>query len=412
MALRQAGLELFRILALTSAHQRHLIQVRDFFNGVLHTWHWEYCVLLVCALGFTMTGLFQMSTVFSLRAPFRAKALVFFCLALKAQGELLAFLLHLLGLPNHRLNRKIQYPISGRLSWFFTAHSLMTLMMPILNGGLLALTKRVYGYVEIAIVIVIIWFGPAGLVIHGNGFNWENACLLSVFAGFFGIHGWPFRPGITWMIFLVILTIDRLLMTFDIFDKISTEWHWALVTFRLHILHRGNTYVYSSSSFVGYVCPLNYLWGVVALYAFRTLSFHSELSKVICFLAIKVFMIHLLDSLIWIYGHRLQNLVRPWERVNPPWKGNLNAGLVTIQALSYGTLAEIYRDRVFMHFFNATTSMLGSAFDILHNIYLRFWNSNFTRCNSEKESALGWLAFFQYPSLRQPRKIMQYTSLR
>jgi hypothetical protein len=353
-----------------------------------------------------------MSTVFSLRAPFRAKSLGFFCLALRAHGELLAFILHFLGLPNHRLNRKIQYPITGRLSWFFTAHSLMTLTTPVLNGGMLALSKKAYCYVEIVIMIVIIWFGPAGPVIQGNGFNWENACMLYVFAGFFGIHGWPFAPSITWIFFLVILMVDRLLMAFDVFDKVSARWHWAFVTFRLHILHRGNTYVYSSSSFVGYVCPLNYLWGVVALHAFRSLSFHSGLSKFICFLAIKVFMIHVLDSLVCVYGNRLQNLVRPWERITPPWKGNLNAGLVTIQALSYGILAEVYRDRVFMYLFNATNSALNWAVGALPNLYFLFWKRNSIKCDCEKKKALGRIALFHSPFLTRPPNNMQYTSLR
>jgi hypothetical protein len=151
-------------------------------------------------------------------------------------------------------------------------------------------------------VAIIIWFGPAGLVIAGNGFNWVNACMLYVFGGFFGVHGWQFGRAITWMLFFFLLAVHRSLMAIDIFDKAPTQWHWAVVTF----------------SFVGYVCPLNYLWGVVALYAFRTLLVPPGLSKIIGFLAVKVFMIHLLDSLVWIYGHRLQNLVRPGERITPP----------------------------------------------------------------------------------------------
>jgi hypothetical protein len=158
--------------------------------------------------------------------------------------------------------------------------------------------------------------------------------------------------------FFIVFAIDRSLMSIDIFNKIPIRWHWACVTFRLHIVHRRKTYFYSSTGFVGYVCPINYFWGVVALYAFRTLSFPSGISKVICFLATKIFMIHLLDSLVWIYGHPLANLVRPRERITPPWKGNLNAGLVTMQSMSYGTFAEIYRDRVFMRFVDVMRCLL------------------------------------------------------
>jgi hypothetical protein len=178
MSVRQPGLEFFRIFALIDAHQHHLIQARGFFNGIPQTWYWEYCVLLVCALGFTMNGLFQISTVFSIRAPFRAKALSFFCLTLKTHTETLALLFQSLGLQNHKSNPKIRYPISGVLSWFFTAHTLMSLMTPILNGGMLALSKTSYFLIEIGIITVIIWFGLTGLVIQGNGFNWVNACML------------------------------------------------------------------------------------------------------------------------------------------------------------------------------------------------------------------------------------------
>jgi hypothetical protein len=248
----------------------------------------------------------------------------------------------------------------------------MSLMTPILNGGMVALSKTSYFFIEIGIITVIIWFGPKGLVVHSNGFNWVNACMLYVFAGFFGIHGWPFRPIITWLFFFFVLAIDRSLMAIDIFNKIPIHWHWAFVTFRLHIRHRRNTYVYSPSGFMGYVCPVNYFWGVVGLYAFRTLSFPSGTSKIICFLATKIFMIHLLDCLIWIYGHPLENLVRPKERVTPPWKGNLNAALVTMQAVSYGTFAEIYRDRVLMQLFDAMIWLLSWAVGLcsgLHFLY-------------------------------------------
>jgi hypothetical protein len=92
----------------------------------------------------------------------------------------------------------------------------MSLMTLILNGEILELSKMAYCVVEVGIIGMIFWFGPTGLVIQANGFNWVNACMLYVFAGFFGIHGWPFRQVVTWILFLCILGIDGLLMTIDI----------------------------------------------------------------------------------------------------------------------------------------------------------------------------------------------------
>jgi hypothetical protein len=316
--------------------------------------------------------LFQISTIFSLRSPFRAKGVLFFCIGLRAQLELLACLLQSFGLPDRTLESNFRYPITMQFSWFFTAHTLMTCMTPILNGGMLALSKRAYFFVEIAIIAAIIWFGPAGLVIPAYGFHWVNACMLYVFAGFFGVHGWPFSCIVTWILFFAIFVIDRAFMATDIFTLVPAEWHWAVLTFRLHVLLRRDKYIFSENRSVGYVCPLNYFWGAVALYAFQTLSFPASISKVICFLATKVFMIHFLDCAINVYGYDLIKLVRPSERVTPPSNGNINAGLVSIQALSYGVLAEIYRERAFIHVFNAIQSVLCWAVGVPTRIWSLF----------------------------------------
>jgi hypothetical protein len=35
-----------------------------------------------------------------------------------------------------------------------------------------------------------------------TGPYWVNACLTHVFAGFFGVHGWPLPPSLTWTLLL------------------------------------------------------------------------------------------------------------------------------------------------------------------------------------------------------------------
>jgi hypothetical protein len=158
-------------------------------------------------------------------------------------------------------------------------------------------------------------------------------------------------------------------MSIDIFDKIPIRWRWAFVTFRLHILHRGKTYYYL-------------FFGVLWLYMlFERFHFLQAHRKSFVFWPQRIFMMHLLYCLIWIYGHPLENLVRPKERVRPPWKGNLNAGPVTVQAMSYGTFAEIYRDRVFRRFFDAMRWILGWAVGLFSELHFL--------CAAEKSRTAG-----------------------
>jgi hypothetical protein len=82
MSGRRAGVELFRIAALVDAFQLHLFGSHGFCNAIAHTWQWEYVVVIVCAIGVTMMGMFQISSVFSLGSPFRGKGLAFFWLTL------------------------------------------------------------------------------------------------------------------------------------------------------------------------------------------------------------------------------------------------------------------------------------------------------------------------------------------
>jgi hypothetical protein len=122
-------------------------------------------------------------------------------------------------------------------------------------------------------------------------------------------------------------------------------------------------------------------------------------------------MIHLLDSLVWIYGHRLQNLVRPGERITPPWKGNLNAGLVTIQALSYGTFAEIYRDRLFTLILQAVTGLLNMAIELSDRFSTRFRKTTTMPHDLKRKRALGGSASVHHRLAKKLTKFTQYTSL-
>jgi hypothetical protein len=156
MSGRQAGVELFRILALINAYQIHGFETNRFFNATPPSWQWEYVVLIFCAIGITMTGLFQISPAFTLRSPFRAKGLMLFCLTIMAYTRTMAWFWKWLGFQDHTRDLRVRCPIVGCFSWFFTSHTQLMLMTPVLNKGMLGLSKREYFFVDIGIVACLV----------------------------------------------------------------------------------------------------------------------------------------------------------------------------------------------------------------------------------------------------------------
>jgi hypothetical protein len=324
MSGRHAGVELFRIAALANAFQFHLSGVRGFFNAREHTWQWEYVVIVVCVVGITMMGLFQISPAFSLRSPFRGKGLIVFCLTLMVYAWSIAYVLKSFGFEENCKNFELSYPIVGSISWFVTAHVQLTFMTPILNKGMLALSKRAYLLVDIGILALLAWSGPGGLLTPASAMNWENACMLYVFAGLFGVHGWPFGILITWILFWALFFFLRYCRVVDIFEKISARWQWAFLSFRLTIRPKPNKWLRMEKCCQPYLCPGNYLCGAIAVYAFRTLSFPSGISKTVCFVGNKVFVLHLLDSVTNCFGDTggavspfaLSKVLESWRKSN------------------------------------------------------------------------------------------------
>jgi hypothetical protein len=101
MSHHRAGVEIFRIVSLIEADQNHFLKFRGFLNATLHTWYWEYCVTIICALPATMNGLFQISAIFSVRTPFHAKGLAFSCLTLLLYVTSMALVWKWFGLGDH-----------------------------------------------------------------------------------------------------------------------------------------------------------------------------------------------------------------------------------------------------------------------------------------------------------------------
>jgi hypothetical protein len=73
--------------------------------------------------------------------------------------------------------------------------------------------KTAYFCVEVSIVVIVIWFGTAGPVIQGIGFNWIKACTLYVLGGFLGSTDghFPSRLDGRWFVlFLRLIVSDRM----------------------------------------------------------------------------------------------------------------------------------------------------------------------------------------------------------
>jgi hypothetical protein len=199
MTSRNPGLELFRVLALANAHQWHLSGGLGGHNYDERTFYRQYYVGCFVILGFTMIGLFQIGTLFSARSPFRLRRVLLFWGSLIFYNRFFFSVFSHLGEVRGPPPYSSLYPITGRMSHYFTSHTMMTLMTPILHPGMLGLTKRAYIAVDVGIVGFMVWCGGNGIFMSGNGYNWMAACTMYVFAGIFAVHGWKLSPLLTWV---------------------------------------------------------------------------------------------------------------------------------------------------------------------------------------------------------------------
>jgi hypothetical protein len=356
MSARQAGIELYRIISLLNAHQYHVVRFWGFFNAPQGTWEWEYSLLLAVFLGFTMTGLFQIGTLFGLRSPFRAKGLTFFLLTLTFYGRAVSALLAQFGFADRTMELRNRYPVYGDFSWYFTSYTIVTALTPILNPGMVSLSKSAYRFLVIGIIASIIWFQPPGYNLHWNGKNWVNPLCLYVFAGYFVLHGWIASGRWTWIPFFACFAAFRYLISHDIFGMVPPRWHWAVVTFRLIVVSTSYGYEWVAKPSMEYVSPLSYLWGTAAIFAFQTLSLPTGISKVITFIGPKIYMLHWLDQFCAGYKGELHSPLRVGERRSTPFLTFVNGTLISFQLIILVTLLEIYRDRLFQFLFNTAAS--------------------------------------------------------
>jgi hypothetical protein len=129
-----------------------------------------------------------------------------------------------------------------------------------------------------------------------------------------------------------------------------TEVHpkiaWMFSTFRMRAPIRPRGRMIIPGGPVIYACPLTFLCGAVALYAFRLISFPPFVSKILFFMGGKVFLIHLFDKLP-ISSSAITKWTRRNELSRIPWICFKNLILTTVQIGTFGFLLDSFRERVF-----------------------------------------------------------------
>jgi hypothetical protein len=347
---RNVGLELYRILSLVDAHQYHLVGVQGFFNLPDKTWYETYVNLVVAGLSFSMTGLFQIGTLFLIRRPFRLQGFICFCLSIQFYTRLYAHIFAFFGVVDLTSDFTVRFPLTGQQSWFFTSHALMTVITPVLHAGMLSLSLSAYATADLALLILLAICEPNGPLVFstfpGPGTNWMNAVMLYFFAGFFAVHGWRLNTIFTWLFVALICRAVYFCVNDDVMRRVRGDWQWLVQSFQLCFWRKSGRIKWTAGTPRCYVSPISYVAGVVALYAAKTVSLPQSLGRAVAFLAPKIYVLHFLDS------SPITNWVRYFwlrvpERIRTPENCLRSAVLVSLQMAIIGFVLEMVKESVF-----------------------------------------------------------------
>jgi hypothetical protein len=292
-----------------------------------------------------MMGMFQMGTLFSIRRPVRTRPILIFVLVLNVYCQLGRWFCRLFRIPYQETPR-LDYPIWHSFSWFFTAHTMLSVMTAVFHGGMLAMSWGQYVFIDWMIIGILTFTHCGGPLNLSTGHCWMNAVLLYIFAGYFALHGWRLGPILTLIVFVILAYSVYWLTSNDIFPFVPVKYHWIAANFRLVLVKSGALERSASTGYKGYICPLAYIWGIVGLQLFKRLPIFDAIAVAIEFVAGKIFMVHLID------GHPC---IRPamvaWFCGDSTWIGPfayLRRSAITVLLYAIlGCLTEIIRGRAF-----------------------------------------------------------------
>jgi hypothetical protein len=350
MTSRNSGVELFRIFALCDAHQYHLLGVQGFYNIPSGTVYETYLTFVLSALTYSMTGWFQVGTLFLIGRPFRLRGLLCFCLSINFYSRALALLFRALGIANLTADFTVRFPILRQQSWFFTAHTILTLIAPVLHPGMLALSASAYALADLGILTVLSVCEPGGPVVfsafHGPGMNWMNAVMLYFFAGFFALHGRPWPALALWAAFGAAAAAAFVCTRRPVDHFLPPRWRWLAQSLRLTFWRTRAKMKWRDGFSRCYISPLAFVAGVAAIHAARAIPVPRASACALAFLGPKVYVLHFLDST------PMANWVR-WfwfrvpERQATPKECLHAALLVTAQMAIAGFVMEMCKEWLF-----------------------------------------------------------------
>jgi hypothetical protein len=152
-ASRLVALEVLRLLTLLHAELHHMLELSGFCNFPRPSIFWTFAILNISSLSFSMPALYQMGTLFAIKRPLRIRGPITLALSVRLYCWLGVIICTAWHLNYPQTNVALRFPIFGGFSWFFTAHTVMTLISPFLHAGMQGLPF--YGYVAANIGMII-----------------------------------------------------------------------------------------------------------------------------------------------------------------------------------------------------------------------------------------------------------------
>jgi hypothetical protein len=226
---------------------------------------------------------------------------------------------------------------------------LLSFLSAILNPGLVAIPRGAY-LVIVFLIPCLRCFGKHADSVLGKWLLTRNPIMMYVFAGYFGINGWSPGSSQTFGLFIALWAYNFRLCRDGPWKYISERWRLWSANFQLRIINKvgnmsyGIAYVYDRFGYRGYVCPANYLWGVVGVKMFGYFKIPEGLSAGVLYLGAGAFMVHLLGKL---RPGILPQLFRPEEKIIDAtvcWKA---AWLSVCEMFIFGCLCEVFRGALF-----------------------------------------------------------------
>jgi hypothetical protein len=301
----------------------------------------------VISLAFTMPALFQMGSLFGINRPFRIRGPITLELSLVFYCRLGVAIARAWELPFRDIMRCLVFPIMGVFSWFFTAHTILTVVSPFLHIAMREIPRFQYILGNIGICLYYVLANTDPFFTYVQGGTWVNATMLYVFAGFFTIHGWPLGRIGTALAFCLLFYGGFWLVSHDILLHVPIPIHDFVRCFQMKVERLGvKSAVAFRDSGQLYQNPLNFIGGVTTLHFFRRFPLPAVCADWVCFVAKRIYVVHVMGM-----HECLKKQIHPWirwdELIDTPLICNLNCLKMLLVVALTGMTVDLWRERLF-----------------------------------------------------------------